>query len=647
MIAEVALAASFLPRDIDVLDYLVPDAIQSSLCVGGRVFVPLGKRTILGFVVKIKKSSAVKKKLRPIYKSLDTEPVLSAEFFDIARKIQSEYLCGFGEAAYSMLPFGLKHPRKEKQAHAPSVNRREISSFVLSEKEEKIFHDTQFSKRFLLLSDTGNKPKWEIYASFIKSTLNSGKSVIFLLPDYKKIKPALDKLNLKIDPFYFSSMVSAQESLSHWHAVKKAPLSFVIGTRSAVFAPVNNLGLIIIEEEDHFAYRQEQFPYYITADIAFWRAQKSKAKIVLGCFIPSLETYSYQLSKTKSELAQELEYLWCHDDKPWPVLKLVDLHRDKRFAGPEKIISKVFEYHIADCLQKKEKILIFVNRKGFSTFLYCKKCEKVQTCPRCSASLTYFQQEKMIVCPICQYKTEPFEICHECKSSYIKFFGYGIQKVESEVKKLFPSARTIFLDKPIEDKALLSEYDIILATQQFLESSFWHESMFDSVCIMSCDEMLSALDFRSTEKAFLKLTRLGRIAKKSLCVQTRMSGHYIFKYLKVFDMRGFYAHEFKLRRELKLPPYRRMGVLMVRSHKLEELEEQSRIIFEELQSFKVKKTVFSCSEPVPCVPLKARGKYRFQIFFKYSSLDKIRPYLRKVMDLRRRNILTVINTNIF
>ena len=472
--------------------------------------------------------------------------------------------------------------------------------------------------------------------------------VLFLAPDHKKIKPALEKLNLGFEPYFLSSFLSSKDSLNNWTAIKESSLSFVMGTRSAIFAPVNNLGLIIIEEEGHFAYTQEQSPHYKTSDVAFWRSEFTESKLVLGCFAPSLDAYHFQLIKKRSQASGERGYVSCKSDRPWPVLKMIDMRHDGRFAGSEKIISKVFEYHIADCLQKKEKILIFVNRKGFSTFLYCKKCEKVQSCPRCSASLVYFQEEKIAACPVCHHKTELFDICQECKSSYIKFFGCGVQKVEREIKRLFPMAKIIFFDKPleIEEQAFFSSFDIILVTQQFFESFFWYEYIFDSVCVISCDEMIGGPDFRSTEKAFLKLMRLGKIANKNLCIQTRMSGHYIFKYLKNFDIEGFHAHEFKLRKELKLPPYRRMGALVVRSKELEIAERLSLDIFNDLKSLSNKKAHLLCFEPVPCAPLKVRGKYRFQIFLKFLDINKIRPFLKKYLDRRNKNAIVTIETNI-
>lgn len=643
MIAEVAIPISFASSE--VFDYFISDSLKPAVCIGGRVFVPFRSSVVLGFVVGIKKHSLFKNKLKPIYKNLDELPVLDDEFFALARKIQAEYFCSLGDAIASILPVGLKRLGK-KESSLCENEEKTIPFFSLKNQEQELLRSLHLLKDNIIVCDPDNKKRWAVYEALVKSALNAKKSVIFLVPDQKKITYACKELNLAFVPYQMSSSLSVKESLKNWLAIKQSAFSLVIGTRSAIFAPIKNLGLIIVEEEGHFAYAQEQAPRYKASDIAFWRARLVKARVVLGSFMPSLDSYYLKEAKKSFQLGQKCKYLSLAPDIAWPKIKLVDMRHDGRYAGRERILSKVFEYHIADSLQKKEKVLVFVNKKGFSTFLYCKKCKKVQSCPRCSSSLVYYLEEKIVSCPICRYKLELFDLCQECKSSYIKFFGFGAQKVESEIKRLFSTARVSFIKDAVEGKMNFDNEDIILTTQQFFENFYWHDNTFDSVCVVSCDEMLGGSDFRSTEKAFLKLLRLGRIAKKQLCVQTQMAGHYVFKYLKTFDLEGFYAHELGLRKELNLPPCSRMGALFVRSKDMLNAEKQAFAIYEELRSREGEKNVFQCFEPIPCIPLKVRGSFRFRILFKYTNIKKLNSVFKDVLRSRHKGIIIAIETDV-
>lgn len=645
MIAEVAIPKSFGLND--VFDYFIPEDMKPYVCVGNRVFVPFRTSIVFGFVVKLKDKSALQKKLKPIYKNLDCVPIADEKILSLAYKMKSQYFCSLGEAISAILPAGLKRSFKKIDLDYNNVGHRDIPFFSLTGQDVEYSKLPQCEKRCIVVGDSNSSKKWLLYSALIKTTLNSKKSVLFLVPDYQKINSVKNTLGLEIEPYCFSSALTSLESINNWLAVKQAPFSFIIGTRSAIFAPVNNLGLIIIEDESHFAYVQEQTPHYKTRDIAFWRSKLDDSRVVLSSFMPSLESYYLKMASKPSRLGEKAAYISFEPDQPFPAVKIVDMRYDFRYTNREKIVSKIFEYNIAGNLQKNERILIFVNKKGFSTFLYCKKCKKIQSCPRCSSSLTYFFKEKIVSCPICHYQADSFQLCQECKSSYIKFFGYGSEKVESEIKRLFPSAKMAFFDNTTEDIKSLEDYNIIFATPRFLENFECNTYSFDSVYVMSCDEMMGHLDFRSTEKAFMKLIRLGGMAQKYLCVQTRLADHYIFKYLKKFDSEGFYKHELELRKELKLPPYKRMGVLSIRAKNLEKSEKEANEIYQKLEGAVNKKGFFQFSEPVPCVPLKARGNYRFEIFFKYNKPEKINEALNGILKQRRSGVIVTINPDVF
>jgi len=617
MIAEVAIPISIALNE--QFDYLVPASLTPKVTIGCRVLVPFRTSVILGYCVGLKDNSKFLRQLRPILKNLDNQPILDDELFKLAHKIQKDYFCSLAQAIQTVLPTGVKNTKSAALEDQP-IPAQAMPHFDIDIKEEKP------KNQITLIQDLSDRKRWDEYAALIKRTLNAKKSVIFLVPDHEKIKPAIEFLNLGIDPYILTSSLTAQNSLRTWTAIKNAPFSFVLGTRSAVFAPVNNLGLIILEEEGHFAYRQDQVPHYQAFDLALERVKEHKARLILGSFILSLDSY-YLYKKQKAA------YVCLKRQQPWPKVRIIDMRQEFVPKGKEKIISKSLEYQIANILNSKEKLLIFVNQKGFSTFLYCPKCKKTQTCPRCSSSLKYHFKEKTVICPSCTFKASSFDICPTCRSTYIKYSGYGLEKVESELMRLFPSVKIHAYEK--SQPAGLA-YDIMLATQQFLEDPYLNKYSFDSVCVIACEQMLGHMDFRSTEKTYSRLLRLRSCASKEIILQTHVVENDALKYLNDSEPSGFFKEELKCRKELKLPPVVQMAALNIRSKDDASAKNKANTFYK-----KLKKLPDSCEafEPMACVPFKVRGNYRYQILIKYGSLENIQKILSAMTRERKQNVI--------
>jgi primosomal protein N' (replication factor Y) len=622
LIAEVAIPISIALNE--QFDYLVPESLTPKIAIGCRVLVPFRALVILGYVVGLKNHSMFMRQLRPILKNLDSQPILDDELFKIAHKIQKAYFCSLAQAIQVVLPMGVKNARNallEDQA----LPQQTIPYFdVFDTKGIKVTKEPK--DRIVLIQDLSNKERWDKYSTLIKKTLNAKKSVIFLVPDHEKIKPAIEFLNLGIDPFILTSSLTANESLRTWTAIKKAPFSLVLGTRSAVFAPINNLGLIVLEEEGHFAYRQDQVPHYKAFEMALERTKEHSARLMLGSFILSLDSY-YLYKKHKAA------YICLQRQQPWPMVRIIDMRQEYVPKGKEKIISKSLEYQIANIIQRTGKLLIFVNQKGFSTFLYCQKCKKTQTCPRCSSSLKYHFKEKIVICPSCSFKAASFDICPICRSTYIKYSGYGLEKVESELTRLFPSVKIQAYEK---GGATSPAYDIMLATQQFLEDPYLNNYSFDSVCVIACEQMLGHMDFRSTEKTYARLLKLRSCARKEIILQTHVVENDALKYLKDSEPSAFFKEELKCRKELKLPPVVQMAALNIRSKDEAHAKNKAYTFYKKLKRLPNNCEAF---EPMACVPFKVRGNYRYQILIKYKSLDSIQNILKTMTSERKQNVI--------
>ena len=629
MILEVAVPVSFALNE--QFDYLAPASCQP-VTVGCRVLVPFRSKVLLGVVVKIKKHSAFEKKLKSVIKNLDAVPLINEELLMLAEKIHQNYFCSLAEAISATLPVGLKKARKDTDDTKEEIGQN-IVPFDFISRENEFLNDKNILASLILIHDLTNQERWALYSALIKKTLNANKSIVFLVPDHEKIDFALKELNLGLVPFVITSGETPLSSFQTWQGIRQRDFSFVIGTRSAVFAPVNNLGAIIIEEEEHFAYRQDQVPHYRALDIALLRTQRHKAQLVLGSFMPSLDTYrTIQHSKAC--------YWKIGPKTSQAMVRLIDMRQEFGFKGREKAISKILEYRLAHTLEKKEKILIYVNQKGFSTFLYCKRCKKTQTCPDCSSSLRYHFKQQLVSCPTCSYQAKSFDICPECKSAYVKYSGYGVEKVESELLRLFPSLKIFTYEKGARPP---DSYDIMLATQQFLEDPSWGTYVFDMVAVAACDQMLGHLDFRSTERAFAKLLKLFFLARSEFCLQTHWIDHPALNFLAKNDSDGFLKNELGQREELNLPPFAQMAVVMVRSPNQTKTEEVARVFYKKLKNRRLQKKGFEFSEPVASTPLRVRGNFRYQILIKYHDLEPLKKNILALIKDRPKGAIVTFD----
>ncbi len=614
-IAEIAIPISLSMNSI--FDYRIPDGISPEIKIGCRVLVPFRNKKLIGYVIGLKNRSSFESKLKQIIKNLDDQPLINDELLKIALFIRNKYFCSIADAMHTVVPQNVK--QSKTQLATENIRQAIFEKPNIVEVAQSGIRNIMPINNSILIHDIDNYSRWNIYSSLIRTELSKKKSVIFLVPDHNRITSALNKLKLKLNPIIISSHIKPTICKNSWITAMNSDFSFVLGTRSAVFTPVKKLGLIIIDEEDHFAYRQDQVPHYRTSEVAFERSRINDARLILGSFTPSLES---------SFLAKEnkLSYFKTGIFKTSTEVKLIDMEGERRFKRRERIISATLEHYIADNLEKNKRILIFVNKKGFSTFLYCKKCKTTQTCQQCSSSLVYHYKTKTLTCPKCSFKSKAMDLCPVCKSSYIKYFGFGIEKVESELTRLFPSAKI----KIFEDgNAKNNSCDIMLSTQAFLESSGCDAESFDVVAVLGCEQMLGALDFRATEKTFSKLLKLYLLAKQQLLIQTNVIDNVALKALQNKELDAFYDNELRCRIDSQLPPVVELGILLIRSKDQQKAKNAADEIYRQIKRNKSNVTLLG---PTASVPFKLRGNFRYQILIKYTNLLPIEKKIRDIIE---------------
>lgn len=484
-----------------------------------------------------------------------------------------------------------------------------------------------------LIHDLDGEARWDTYFNEIKNTLIGNLSAIVLLPDIPLALEATQKLEkaLGIKPLLLYR--SQAKELEEWVEAGRAGAKVILGTRSAIFAPVKNLGLIIIDEEEDFVYKQDNAPHYHARQIAIRRAEIEGAKVILGSRSPSLE--SFYLAKK-----QKAKYSVIPRKTDFPEVKIIDArHLPFQERKQRALFSRLLEDSLYAVLNEKGKALLLLNRKGFATQAACLTCGKALKCPRCSLNLAYHFKDNLLSCHYCNFKMPLPETCPECNSGYIKFTGAGTEKIESELSRIFPQARIKILD---EKDLNLENYDIFIATSSVIKRE---NLRFDLVGVLGIDNALNRVDFRATEKAFSLLAGLINLTSKKIIIQTSSPGHHCFQALLRKDANFFYEEELKQRKQLDFPPYKHMILVRLRGKREERIKEAAESLFNKLKDADKSKGTEIISVN-PANPLKLRGNYYWQVLIRTGKVVEANKFLRNnLKDFRHSGIIVTVDVD--
>lgn len=486
-------------------------------------------------------------------------------------------------------------------------------------------HNEQF-KTFLLYGVTGSG-KTQIYIESINKILEKGKDAIVLVPEIALTPQTVQRFraHFKEKVAVLHSAMSWGERFDSWKKLKDKEAKVAVGPRSAVFAPLQNVGLIVVDEEHESSYKQsDAAPRYLARDVAIMRAKLSEAIVILGSATPSSESYF----NTQTGKYHLLELTRRIDDVPLPTVNILDLAIEKRMSGKkdEPIFSRVLSHKMEEKLKKKEQVILLLNRRGFSTFIKCKDCGYIEICGNCNITLTYHLQGRLLRCHYCNFSKKAPTICPECYGVDILFRGLGTQKVEEALKKQLPQARAVRMDldttsqKWSHDRILRDfgdgKYDILLGTQMIAKGLDFHKVTL--VGVINADVGLLIPDFRSSERTFQLLTQVaGRAGRKHLAgeviIQTYSPRSHCLLCAQNHDFKRFFYGEISERRELFYPPYGRLISLLFRSR------DENKVMQAALNYAQVIKSIqgpFKVLGPTPSPIAKIQKKYRWQIILK-------------------------------
>ena len=673
-----------------------------------------GNKTSEGFILNLKNDDNIKFKTKNIAAILVKDPVIDEDDINLIEFLREKTLCKYIDAFRLLIPVGIMKGAKAKKkkvivlknedlsniknpdgykkiveffktnsgkyTKSELINEHSISQYklnklieneVLSIEEESVFryNDRVYNKdsaktltieqeniireyinsddkMFLLKGVTGSG-KTEVYMKLVERVLLEGKSAIILVPEIALTPQMIERFKGRfgVNVALFHSKLSDGERFDEWFRVKEGKSKVIVGARSAIFLPAKNLGLIIIDEEHENTYKSEQNPKYQTKEVAEYLSELKGCKVILGSATPSIETY-YRALTGEMKL---LELNSRVDNKAMPPMKVIDMRNELK-GGNKSLFSRELFIAIQERLKRKEQIILFLNRRGFSTFVSCRSCGYVFKCNECDISMTY-HKNGLLICHYCgKTKREPRE-CPKCHSKYVKFFGAGTQRVEEEVKKYFNNAGILRMDvdttrdkhsyERIYNTFKNGEADIFIGTQMVSKGLDFKNVTL--VGILAADMSINIPDYRAAERTFQIITqvagRAGRGDKQGeVLIQTYTPQHYSLQYAVNYDYEGFYEKEFTVRAMMKYPPFGKLLLINGTSKKEDLLKNFMHKI-----TMMIKPLVENCLDieilgPIPCMISKVKENYRWQIVIKGEFDSYFSKNIKEILYDENKNV---------
>ena len=606
--------------------YLLPEdeSVERNI-VGCRVIAPLGKRKLTGFVIGTgTEAPAINHDIRLIQRVVDSDPLFGGELLELSNWLSATYMCSQGEALAAILPGG----RRESDSDDWSMEGGIPSKTLILAERQRGAVETILEKGsglYYLQGVTGSG-KTEVYLQVARQILKEGKDVIYLVPEISLVPQTVNAVISGTDrrvAVLHSGMTPSQR-LKEWHAVRKGEAKFIVGARSAVFAPVGNLGLIILDEEQEGTYKSSSNPRYHARQVAAHRCRQANAILLMGSATPSTDAYlrMEQGELTRLTLTERLS------GGKMPDVEVVDMKKEKGVLSG-RLIDNIKAVH-----REGRQIILFLNRRGFSYLFFCRSCGYELKCERCSVSLTYHKSLNSMICHYCGYRVHPPEVCPECASLDIGQFGFGTERIQEELATIFPDLNIRRVDtdsikkkielKQIMDKFRSGELDLLLGTQMVAKGLDFPGVKL--VGIVNADVGLQLPDFRSFERCYSLIVqvagRAGRtIPDGKVIVQTFQPENSVLGHAVRNETEEFYSEELENRNILRFPPFYRMIRIVFRG------KNRKQVSYSAVQ-FKARMETSKNSEieilgPVVCpFPLIA-GNYRIHLIFRGESFPVV------------------------
>ncbi|MFW6129540.1 MAG: replication restart helicase PriA [Atribacterota bacterium] len=615
---------------------------EEDIKVGCRVRVSFGNKLSTGYVTQILPEDTDKNyKIKKIKKVIDQEPLITPGLMKLASVMSKYYIASLGEVLSTILPASLlPTKRKVKQSN---ISKKVDSGYLLSEEQKKALtsikkscNDNKYDE-FLIhgVTDSG---KTEVYLQLTAHLIDKEKQVIILVPEISITTQLIQRFEQRFgrkEIGVWHSRVSRGKKLNYLRRMKNNEISILIGTRSAVFAPFNNLGSIIIDDQHDSSYKEKNAPYYDARWVAEKRCQLENAVLVMGSATPDIEVFH----KVEEDGINYLPITDRIHQSKFPEITVVDMKKEYEIRTPGAIFSKTLLDSIEDTLEKGRQCILFLNRRGYYSHMVCKSCGQDIKCDNCNISMVYHYDINQLMCHWCGRKKSLPVKCRNCGGEVMKYTGFGTQRAEKALNKIFPFSNTVRMDLDTTSKKGSSEkifkdfkqkkYDILVGTQIIAKG--WDFSDVDLVGVLNSDIGLMMPDFRAAEKTYLLLRqvqgRTGRGKERGeIIVQTFNPKNYAIQMLFEQDYRKFYEKEIEIRKSSGYPPFSKL-INIISSHKNKNTAKSNICDLKEMLDKKEKN--IDILGPSPAIWFKIRGRYRWQLLIKYKESEKVKKYLKE------------------
>ena len=538
----------------------------------------------------------------------------------------------------------------ERATHVDTSNQPIGPSLKLTPEQKQVFEKlSEVIKKskfqsYLLQGVTGSG-KTEIYIRCIQQVLEQGKTAIMMVPEISLTPQTVERFRQRFGDrvAILHSGLSKKERFLEWKKIHAKQVSIAVGARSAVFAPFTNLGIIVIDEEHDCSYKQDSTPRYHARDTAVMRARSQNALILMGSATPSLES----IRNTQLNKYQYLSLEKRVGDSMLPIVSLLDMRRERKEFKNFSILSGQLLASIRDRLSRKEQTFLFLNRRGTARFVYCPDCGFVLECNHCSVTLTFHGKENRLLCHYCNFSTSMPGYCPECQGEVIRFSGFGTQKLEEEILKLFPNAKVSRLDRDttqsksafvnMHRKMQSGEIDILIGTQMITKGHDYPNVTL--VGVVTADLALNIPDFRSCERAFQLMTQVaGRAGRGKLpgkvIVQTNNPDHYMFEFVMEHDVKAFHDKELKIRKRLNYPPFTKMIVLEIICENETHGQNTISKLQQSLSRLVSKEKTVELFGPSKASLYRLQNKFRWHLILRGKNIKQLQNILLKCCVLK-------------
>ena len=608
--------------------------------IGCRVTVPFRKRDMEGFVVGVRNEGLDDIEIHPITNIIDQAPLLRPEVFRLCRWISEYYVSPLGEVLKSALPPGIsqKHLGKPVGPVGEALRRPPLQ---LTSDQSLAFEAIRNTHGFhtLLLHGVTGSGKTEVYLRAAEHFMAAGKSSLILIPEIALTPQLTDRFSERFPRriAILHSSLTKRQRIDEWLRIYAGEASIVIGTRSAVFAPLENLGLIVVDEEHETTYKQEEVPRYNARDTAVMRAKLARAVVVLGSATPSMESFH----NAESGKYRHLSLTTRVEDRALPDVEIVNMREEYAAEGKQVVFSRRLLQAVAVRLERGEQTMILLNRRGYAAFLLCRRCGYNFQCNACSVAMTYHRSIDKLLCHYCGLARRPPARCPECDSEYIHYVGEGTERLEHDLTKLYPDARIGRVDRDTmrhmrDFERVLGGFrdgqiDILVGTQMIAKGHDFPRVTL--VGVIGADAPLAFPDFRAAERTFQLLTqvagRSGRGDQKGeVVIQSYFPDHYTFQLAVTQRFEDFYARESRYRKAMFYPPFTALAGLVVMDRDPSRAATLARTVGEFLDS--VRTNAIRILGPAPAPLEKIKRVHRHQLLIKSASRSALHQMLNRL-----------------